>query len=500
MSIPVDSHRADAATVPQQASQQRDRSLSISARLGRLQFHNSGKFRVLQLSDIQDGPKVSADTIKLIAAACDAARPDLVVLTGDQIAGYHSAYRATYRKRRWNDALDSIIGMGRQAVNFLGDAFQGFPQMPQPSQSTVRQQESLDERAQEATDPQDVRRLEYERDLAHTRDMVRQSIQQFMQPIVDRGIPFVVTYGNHDFQCGLDNAEFDAMFRELPGCLNAEATVAEPLRPLHVPGSGLPDQVVYTAEPGTLALPVSDVRHTRTVFGIVLLDSGDYAREGGYGTPSTTGMEFLRLAPQAMGGAKSIVFQHIPLPQFYNLLRVVPPTAAYAVQGYRTYDSQTYLLDESVTQPGSFLGEGISCPDTDCGEFEVMKQTNGYFALFAGHDHRNGFVGEYDGMMLGATPTCGFGAYGPAPSMRAARLFEFDIRHPYNPRTQLLQFGDLVGKPSSHKAYTYAMSHVPTNAGDTWNLLRKPKVFGGVVAAVAGLLATTLFGGGRKRK
>ena len=39
------------------------RPVSISARLGRLQFHYSGKFRVLQIADIQDGPKVSKDTI-----------------------------------------------------------------------------------------------------------------------------------------------------------------------------------------------------------------------------------------------------------------------------------------------------------------------------------------------------------------------------------------------------------------------------------------------------
>ena len=63
-----------------------------------------------------------------------------------------------------------------------------------------------------------------------------------------------------------------------------------------------------------------------------------------------------------------------------------------------------------------------------------------------GHDHRNGFVGSLNGMMLVATPTCGFGSYGPAAANRAARLFEFDIRHPYSPRTQLLTFGELVGK------------------------------------------------------
>ena len=60
------------------------RPVSISARLGRLQFHYSGKFRVLQIADIQDGPKVSKDTITLIEASLDATRPDLVIFSGNR--------------------------------------------------------------------------------------------------------------------------------------------------------------------------------------------------------------------------------------------------------------------------------------------------------------------------------------------------------------------------------------------------------------------------------
>lgn len=66
--------------------------LSVSARLGRLQFHLSGKFRVLQCADVQDGLRISQDTIRLIASACDAVRPDLVVFTGNQIAGYERVF------------------------------------------------------------------------------------------------------------------------------------------------------------------------------------------------------------------------------------------------------------------------------------------------------------------------------------------------------------------------------------------------------------------------
>lgn len=216
---------------------------------------------------------------------------------------------------------------------------------------------------------------------------------------------------------------------------------------------------------------------------------GDYAKTGGYGVPSRAGLAFLAQLPRLLH-TKSIVFQHIPLPQFYDLLRVVPATTPYAIQGYRAYDSQCYVLDETKTLPGSYLGEGISCPDTDCGEFEILRRSEGYFAVFAGHDHRNGFVGTHEGMMLGVTPTCGFGSYGPVPRKRAARMFEFDIRHPHNPRTQLLEFGDLVGKPKSHKAYTFAMSHMPSSTGDAANLLRKPGVLAGGVATLAAIFAS----------
>ena len=113
-------------------------------------------------------------------------------------------------------------------------------------------------------------------------------------------------------------------------------------------------------------------------------------------------------------------------------------------------------------------------PDTS-DEFELLRE--GYFGVVAGHDHRNGFVGEHEGLLLIATPTCGFNTYGPAPAKRATRLIEFDIRHPYEPRTQLLEFGELVGKPSSKRAYTYAVNQTAPGEGEGDDLLRKPSLW-----------------------
>ena len=416
-------HHADAA------AHDDARPLSVSARLGRLQFHHSGKFRILQFADIQDGPKVAKDTIRLIEAACDAARPDLVVFTGNQIAGYDRAFAATFRKRRW-----TAVKPG---------------------------------------------------DMTATRASVRTMIESFTAPLVARGIPFAVTYGNHDFQCGLSNDELDAIYRTIPGCLNpaptvvVSATASVDPTPVAVPASGLPDQRVYPCAAGTFALPVMDVDHAGNVLTIAVADSGDYSEEGGYGRPSARTMAFLRRM-QALTGARFLTFQHMPVPQFYDLLKPVEPTAPGAIQGYRAYESQYYALDQERTEPGSYLGEGVSCPDFDGGEFAVLRDA-GCFGIVAGHDHRNGFVGTVDGMLLVATPTCGFGSYGPAAENRAARLFEFDIRHPHEPRTQLLDYGELVGKPSSRKAYAYDIAAVKSDT-EGRNLLHRKTVWQRIVA------------------
>jgi len=47
-----------------------------------LRFNSDGTFRVLQMADIQDGPDVREDTIRLIEAAIRKAHPDLIVLGG----------------------------------------------------------------------------------------------------------------------------------------------------------------------------------------------------------------------------------------------------------------------------------------------------------------------------------------------------------------------------------------------------------------------------------
>ena len=401
--------------------------LSISARLGRLQFHLSGKFRVLQCADVQDGLRVSQDTIRLIAAACDAVRPDLVVFTGNQIAGYEKVFARTFNRRRWQQT--------------------------------------------ESVSDSDKRQL---------LEKLRESTAKMVEPLEKRLIPWVVTYGNHDFQCGLSNAELDALYQEFPCCMNRVSKTSLSATAMQSTKCVLPKQIIFPCEPGTFALPVMDDNHESVVFSIVLVDSGDYAQSGGYGSPSEQALDFMAKLPDSVP-SHLCVFQHFPLPQYYRLLREVPKQSAArenAIEGYRAFAEHYYALDEQRVLPDGYLGEGISCPDVDSGEFDVLAKS-GAFAVVAGHDHRNSFAGKEPehNMLFVATPTCGFSSYGPDPTRRGVRLIEFDIRHPFEPRTQMLEFGKLVGKPSSKKAYTYGLTAESEHDLPEVDLLRKPSLF-----------------------
>mgnify|MGYP000635873814 CR=1 FL=1 len=90
-----------------------------------------------------------------------------------------------------------------------------------------------------------------------------------------------MTFGNHDFQCGLDNAEIESICREFPGCINPERAadgttgIAVKHGVKHDVGDmeqdfGLPEQPVIACAPGTFALSVTDVDRTYDVLGLVL--------------------------------------------------------------------------------------------------------------------------------------------------------------------------------------------------------------------------------------
>lgn len=443
-----------------------------------LRFNDDGTFRVLQMADIQDGPEVHPDTIRLIREAIRRSNPDLVVFTGDQIRGYDPAYIDTFLRRRGEHP-----GARVRAVTLMEAKLQGIKRR-------VAGEKPADEPTQ--------REL-----LNETREKVRTTFKSFLEPIVEADIPFAATYGNHDFQCGILPDEQDDLYREFPGCLNPIPSAVDALT---------------APESGTFALPIAAHDNPdRIAMAVTLINSGDYAdhdtpRErdaqyplyatnprgldladsDGYGTPSPEAVQWLADSQRAMVEANgddrpvpTIAFQHIPPQEFYDALTEVPAWTPNAVEGTRTHAGHCYVLNRDLCRPGSRLGEAIGCSDDNVGQVDAMREAGGYFALFCGHDHKNAFVAHVDGMDLGYAPTCGFECYGPKSRYRAVRLFEFHESNPAAYVTRLLTWGDLVGRYSSDEVRVWFEDHCVTDAPGIRNELRRPQVF----AVAAGALS-----------
>lgn len=448
-----------------------------------LRFHDDGTFRVLQMADIQDGPEVNRDTIRMIEAAINEAKPDLVVFTGDQIRGYDPAYIDTFLRRRGENPGARVRLVTEIEAKLHGIhrriAARRDPDLP-PQDDVVTMDDLMND----------------------TRQKVRDTFSAFLGPVINAGVPFAATYGNHDFQCGILPDEQDDIYREFPGCLNPEADVAG--------GSPL------AIEPGTFALPVlSSDGSEHVAMGVMLVNSGDYAGNpeendaqypryvahsrgldladsDGYGTPSAEAIAWLgdvqRTLAERNGDGEpvpSITFQHIPPQEFYDCLTEVPAWTPNAVEGARNYAGRCYVLNDAVCRPGSRLGEAIGCADENVGEVDALREAGGYFALYCGHDHKNSFVGHVHDLDLGYAPTCGFECYGPKSRLRGIRLFEFREDDPAAYETRMLTWGDLVGRYSGNELRVFFEDHCVTGAATLRNELRRPQVFATVALTLS---------------
>jgi len=67
-----------------------------------------GKFKMMQMTDIQDTPGIDKETIRLIEAALDQEKPDLVVLTGDQVKGYSPKLRGERKEEFARELIGEI--------------------------------------------------------------------------------------------------------------------------------------------------------------------------------------------------------------------------------------------------------------------------------------------------------------------------------------------------------------------------------------------------------
>lgn len=371
-----------------------------------LKFNPDGKFRIMQIADIQDTQVTSKDTIEFIAAALDKDKPDLVVFTGDQLKGY--------------------------GFNLLfGDR----------NKKTKR------------------------------------AITNFVKPVVDRNIPFTFVFGNHDAQAfGIDKEEQLMIYQSFSGCL-ADAGDRE-----------LPGLANHN-------LTVMDSKGEKTVFNIYLIDSLSTTVDGKCAAVTPEQIEWYKKTRDALKDEnngeyiKSLVFQHIPLYEMWELFSEVPKSRKPHATGYRSHYGKYYWINDEYLHKGNcdFTLETPATPAENLGEFDALREKGDIIGVFCGHDHNNSFVGEYKGLVMGYTQGCGFNVYGPKLD-RGVRIIDLDEHDLSTFKTyttlykDLFEFKDIKNKPK-FLFYSYA----PPSVESVMPFLKKAAVSAGVTLITAGV-------------
>ena len=216
------------------------------------------------------------------------------------------------------------------------------------------------------------------------------SMRRALEPTIKRGIPFAVTFGNHDDELGMSRKELYDFIKDMPGNLTSSV-------------EGLSGVTNFI-------LPVKASDGSQDAALLYVFDSHSYATlKGikGYGWIKHDQVQWYidesKKFTEANGGIPltALSFFHIPLPEFH----------------------------EAVQNEGSFLigtrKEKACAPEINTGLFAAMKEAGDVLGVFVGHDHVNDYAVSWKGIMLCyGRFTGGQTVYHDMPGGNGARIIE----------------------------------------------------------------------------
>ena len=295
---------------------------SSAAYSGKLTFDEKGEFTIVQITDIQDDKEVHEDALALITKAMNRYEPDLVVLTGDNIAGKMSA------------------------------------------------------------------------------DDTWSSINQFMNPIINAGVPYAVTFGNHDAEDAtlIDTPSRDEQYDYYIGMSNLAVDFDV-------------DSLSHT---GTGSIPIYSNDGSTVKFAVFPIDTGDYDENGNYDHAKTDQVEWYEAEANRLG-VPHLVFQHIIVPEVYDKLLVSVPsgTTGSVKGGSGQWTDRYWVLDSSNNTITGAMNEGPCPSEQNGGQYAAMVRTGTMVGNFVGHDHTNTFIGTTsDNITIGYTQAATMHSYG----------------------------------------------------------------------------------------
>ncbi len=305
---------------------------------------------------------------------------------------------------------------------------------------------------------------------ASTEYEMRAVISRITYPVSVSDTPFDLVFGNHDRECEVDLPTQLKLYREHENCyaFNADDGLS---------GYGNHNLVIKSGD------------GEKDIFNLWFIDSHSLYSDRSksyYDAVHEDQIEWYKKTAKELAdknGGKvlpSLLFQHIPVPEEYELLREAKPYEKLdSVQGHKTYSDKYYMLKPEVE---GYLGEGPAVPDFNSGEFAAWKETGDVLGAFFGHDHMNDFAGYVDGILLAQCKTAGFRVYTDG-CRSGVRLITLEENNPENVQTRMYHFKDFGLKSKSLDPYM-------RNVSDRQDM--KLKAAGAAVGTVAAVTAAAV--------
>lgn len=258
---------------------------------------------------------------------------------------------------------------------------------------------------------------------------VKSVIERTVAPVAQRSIPFAVVFGNHDSESGISKEYQMSLYQSFPTCIAVDEGDA-------LPGCGTYNIPIYSSDGSHVAL------------NLFMLDSHEYADDGGYGAVQPEQIEWMNQTAKALadqnGGVPvpSYAFQHIIVPEVYDALEQTEK-GDNSIKGNKGFSDRYYALDSACIIDGGIY-ESPSPPNKSTGEFDAFKES-GVSAAFFGHDHVNTFTIEYEGIRLVSATGSTYSSYNN-DSTRGTRILELTQDELPEYGTKLVKYSDYEDK------------------------------------------------------
>lgn len=210
-------------------------------------------------------------------------------------------------------------------------------------------------------------------------EKTKQLINALMNIFESRKIPVAVTFGNHDAEKGPMTRKDIMEYYNTFSCV--------------ISTDGSED----FQNCATFNIPVLASDSDKTKFNLWVFDSGDYDEDDPrhYDRVRTEQIEWYKKVSAKLkkenGGetVNSVVFQHIIVPEIYDVLKKVDSKKPYAIPHIYN-EGEYYMFDPEQVNYGK-LNEK-PCPGYyNDGQFDALVETGDVLAMFTGHDHTNAF-------------------------------------------------------------------------------------------------------------